>query len=154
MTKHNANHPVIEDEASILIVDDNPDDVELTTRALRRARLLNPIIARSTGLEALQLLQRQQYEPSQNPATVGLILLDLNLPGMDGRGLLETLHSDRRLRQVPVVVLTGSELTRDRLRSYKRGALAFLNKPIDVSELLRVLAELSGASFYLVHQAA
>ncbi|HUI24774.1 MAG TPA: response regulator [Candidatus Kryptonia bacterium] len=134
----------------ILLVEDDPDDATLTQRALRRARLLNPIRLVSDADTALTLLQRQQYEDRTEDRRVDLVLLDLGLPGIGGRQLLDTMWEDRRLNRIPVIVLTGSESVTDRLRSYKHGALAFLNKPIDVTELLRVLSDRSDAGLVFV----
>ncbi|MBI1817985.1 MAG: response regulator [Deltaproteobacteria bacterium] len=138
----------------ILLVEDDPDDADLTLRALRRARILNQLVTVPTADQALVLLQRQQYADPHNPAAFSFVLLDLNLPGMGGRGLLDAMHNDRRLSEVPIVVLTSSDSTIDRLRSYKRGALAFLEKPIQVPELLRVLGDLSDGGIYVVRNAA
>jgi CheY-like chemotaxis protein len=154
MTEQIATHSASLSKGSILLVEDNPDDAELTIRSLRRARLLNPVMTLANGDEALLLLQRQQYNLVGAGEPINLILLDLTLPGMDGRKLLDVIHADRHLRDVPVVVLTGSERVTDRLCSYKRGALAFLRKPIDASELLRVLGDLSSGGIYLIREAA
>jgi CheY-like chemotaxis protein len=138
----------------ILLVEDDPDDADLTLRALRRARILNQLVTVPTADQALVLLQRQQYSDPHNPAAFSFVLLDLNLPGIGGRGLLDAIYNDRRLSQVPIVVLTSSDSTIDRLRSYKHGALAFLEKPIQVPELLRVLGDLSDGGIYVVRNAA
>jgi len=154
MTQQTTNHNAPVNRSPILLVEDDPDDAELTIRSLRRARLMNPVVRLSDANEALVLLQRQQYELATTDNPVSLVLLDLNLPGLDGRGLLGAIAGDRYLREIPVVILTGSELTNDRLRSYKRGALGFLRKPIQVPELLRLLGDLSGAGLYFVREAA
>jgi len=134
----------------ILLVEDNPDDAALTVRALERARILNPVRVVPDADKALVLLQRQEYEGQIDQRRVDLILLDLGLPGMGGRQLLDTMWEDRYLRKIPVIILTGSESVTDRLRSYKHGALAFLNKPIDVGELLRVLSDRRDAGLVFV----
>jgi two-component system response regulator len=125
----------------ILLVEDDQSDADLTLRALARARLMNPVRVVQDAETALLLLQRQQYAGEIESRPVELILLDLGLPRMSGRELLDTIWEDRRLRDVPVIVLTSSLSVDDRLRSYKHGALGFLNKPIDVGELLHVLSD-------------
>ena len=123
------------------LVEDDRQDADLTMRALQRARLLNPVRVVQDAESALLLLQRQEYGTQVERRPVDLILLDLGLPRMSGRELLDVIWDDRQLRHIPVIVLTGSGSMSDRLRSYKHGALAFLNKPIDVVELLRVLGD-------------
>jgi two-component system, chemotaxis family, response regulator Rcp1 len=138
----------------ILLIEDNNDDAALTIRALRRARLLNAVRLVPDAESALLLLQRQEYEGHVEDHRIDLILLDLGLPRMSGRELLDTLWEDRHLRHIPVIVLTSSDSVRDRLTSYKHGALAFLNKPIDVTELLRVLSDRCDAGLLFVRAAA
>jgi CheY-like chemotaxis protein len=136
----------------ILLVEDEAADADLTIRALQRARLLNPVRVVPDGESALILLQRQEYEGRIEDRRVDLILLDLGLPRMSGRELLDTLWEDRHLQRIPVIVLTGSDSVQDRLRSYKHGALAFLNKPIDVAELLRVISDRNDAGLLFVRK--
>ncbi|MBI4516215.1 MAG: response regulator [Deltaproteobacteria bacterium] len=134
----------------ILLVEDDPSDADLTMHALQRARLLNPVRVVPDAESALLLLQRQEYEGRVGDRRVDLILLDLGLPRMSGRELLDTVWEDRHLRHIPVIVLTGSDSVADRLRSYKHGALGFLNKPIDVSELLHVLSDRTDSGLVFV----
>ncbi|HVN86475.1 MAG TPA: response regulator [Candidatus Binatia bacterium] len=142
--------PNVDQGGVILLVEDNPDDAALTIRALDRARLLNPVQVAPDADGALVLLQRQEYQGQVDQRRIDLVLLDLGLPGMSGRQLLDAMWEDRYLRKIPVIVLTGSESMTDRLRSYKHGALAFLNKPIDVGELLRVLSDRRDAGLIFV----
>lgn len=134
----------------ILLVEDDPSDAEITIRALRRARLLNPVRVVPDAESALMLLQRQEYEGRIEDRRVDLLLLDLGLPRMSGRELLDTIWDDRHLQHIPAIVLTSSDSVTDRLRSYKHGALGFLNKPIDVAELFRVLSDRSDAGLVFV----
>ncbi len=124
---------------TMLLVEDNEDDAELTRRALSRARIGNKLLVVNDGEEALELLYRQAMEEGSE---VGLILLDLGLPKVDGREVLRRVWSDRRLRDIPVIVLTGSASEEDMLKSYKSGAVAFLRKPVDVDRLLHAIGDL------------
>ncbi len=129
------------DIPSLLLVEDDPDDAELTQRALARAGIGNRMTVVSDGEAAMEILYRQAMTGSDE---VGLILLDLGLPKLDGREVLRRVWEDRRLRDIPVIVLTGSAKEEDMLRSYKSGAVAFLRKPVDVDRLLRAVGELHG----------
>jgi len=123
----------------LLLVEDNPDDAELTRRALSRAHIGNELTVVTDGERALDLLYHQALSETDE---VGFILLDLGLPGMDGREVLARIWNDRRLRHIPVIVLTGSASDEDMLRSYKSGAVAFLRKPVDVDRLIHAVSEL------------
>lgn len=123
----------------LLLVDDDPNDAILTRRALERAHIGNELMVVETGEGALEILYRQALEEREE---VGLVLLDLRLPKIDGREVLRQIWSDRRLRQIPVFVLTGSASEEDMLRSYKAGAVAFLRKPVEVDQLLRAVGDL------------
>ena len=125
----------------LLLIEDNPDDVELTRRALRRARIGNEVIVVGDGAEGLDILYRGALEADTE---VGLILLDLGLPKVDGREVLERVWADRRLRHIPVIVLTSSDKDEDMVRSYKSGAVAFLRKPVQVDRLLHTVGDLRG----------
>jgi CheY-like chemotaxis protein len=123
----------------LLLVEDSAEDAELTRRALYRAHIGNELTVVGDGETALELLYRQAMSEVEE---FGFILLDLGLPKMDGRDLLQRIWSDRRLRHIPVIVLTGSASDEDMLKSYKAGAAAFLRKPVDVDRLLRAVSEL------------
>jgi two-component system response regulator len=125
----------------LLLVEDNPDDAELTREALGRAHIGNELTVVGDGESALEMLYRQAMDEATE---FGLVLLDLGLPKMDGREVLKRVWSDRRLRHIPVIVLTGSASEEDMLRSYKSGAVAFLRKPVDVDRLLRAVGDLHG----------
>ena len=99
----------------ILLVDDNDDDVEASMRAFKRTNLRNPVIRAATGAEAIAMLRDRQVVP-------GLILLDLNMPGLDGRRVLAILKGDEELRRIPVVILTTSADERDVEECYQLGA--------------------------------
>jgi CheY-like chemotaxis protein len=130
----------------LLLVEDNPDDVAITRRALTRAHIGNQLTVVGDGEQALELLYKQAMQGSQ---TVGLILLDLGLPKIDGWTVLKKVWDDRRLRHIPVIVLTGSDEEDDIVRSYKSGAVAFLRKPVQVDQLLRAVGDLHGYSLFI-----
>lgn len=123
----------------LLLVEDNPDDAELTRRTLARARIGNELTVVGDGEAALEVLYKQAMTKDQG---TGLILLDLGLPKIDGREVLRRIWGDRRLRDIPVIVLTGSASEEDMLKSYKSGAIAFLRKPVDVDRLLHAVGDL------------
>jgi CheY-like chemotaxis protein len=120
----------------VLLVEDNPGDARLTEEALKEGCVRHRLHVMKDGASALELVRREgDYRAAPRP---DLILLDLNLPGQDGREVLDSLHDDPGLRDIPVVVLTGSEDEQDMLSAYKRHA-NFVKKPIDVKELAHVV---------------
>ena len=126
---------------NLLLVEDNPDDVLITRRALDRAHIGNHLTVLEDGEQALEFLYR---EAMQGNDQIGIILLDLGLPKVDGRTVLKKVWDDRRLRHIPVIVLTGSDEEDDMVKSYKSGAVAFLRKPVQVDQLLRAVGDLHG----------
>lgn len=133
--------------ARILLVEDSPDDAEITRRAFERAKLGNELTVVPDGEAALDLLYRSCAEQG-NPG-VDMILLDLGLPKIDGRAVLQTIWGDRRLRHIPVIVLTASEREDDLIQSYRGGAVAFLRKPVNVERLLKAVGDLHGYRLYI-----
>lgn len=128
--------------ARILLVEDNPDDIELTRRVFQRGHVDNPLLVVQDGREALDLLVREAGRIDGPP--FDLVLLDLTLPGLDGLALLEEIQADKRLRRMPVIVLTGAAREQDWIGSYKSGAVAFLRKPFDLERFLAVIGDLYG----------
>ncbi len=121
----------------ILLVEDNPGDVRLTTEMLKQAKLLNRLTVATDGEQALAMLQRVgAYEHQPLP---DLILLDLNLPGIDGRELLERIRDDPDLSRIPVVVLTQSGADADVRRAYDAFASCYVRKPLDLDQFLGVM---------------
>jgi two-component system response regulator len=136
---------------SILLVEDSPEDYEATERAFRRAGLKNPIHRCSDGDEALDyLFRRGRYA---NPATSpkpGIVLLDLNLPGTDGREVLEEIKGNESLRCIPVIVLTTSSDERDIQACYSAGANSYVQKPVDLDGFMKAIERLKGYWFEVV----
>jgi CheY-like chemotaxis protein len=116
---------------AILLVEDNPDDEELTLMALKESHLLNPIVVAHDGVEAIDYLFGQgAYSAQGAPPLPAVILLDLKLPRLSGLEVLERLRAHPRTALVPVVVLTSSSEEEDILNSYRRGANSFVRKPV------------------------
>jgi len=125
-------------EQSILLVEDSPEDYEVTVRAFRKANLVNPVFRCQDGEEALDYLyQRGRYADPEQAPRPGLILLDLNLPGTDGREVLAQVKSDAQLRTIPVIVLTTSADERDIEGCYRAGANSYIQKPVSLEAFLR-----------------
>ena len=135
----------------ILLVEDDPKDVELTLTALEEYNLANDLVVTRDGQEALDYLYcRGQYSArsSDNPAVV---LLDLKLPKVDGLEVLHQIKSDDRLKMIPVVVLTSSREERDMMRSYQLGVNAYVVKPVDFHEFVNAVREL-GVFWAVINQ--
>ena len=126
----------------ILLVEDNPGDIRLTQEALRESKVLNNLAVAKNGVEALQMLRRE--EPYGSQPRPDLILLDLNLPRKDGREVLMEIKADPLLRRIPVVVLTTSEAEGDVLRAYDLGANCYIVKPVDLDQFITVVQTIEG----------
>src|SRR5262249_33955214 len=124
---------------AILLVEDNPADVKITQRALRESAVPVELIVVRDGQEAVDYLLRQPPHDSGNWRSPDLILLDLNLPGMNGREVLERVRATPALRQVPVVVLTTSRRQEDVQQMYAAGANTYIEKPQDFTRFVQVL---------------
>jgi CheY-like chemotaxis protein len=132
----------VADLRPILLVEDNPRDLELTLAALAKCQLANEIIIARDGAEALDYVYaRGDYSerPTGDPA---VILLDLKLPKIDGLEVLETLKRDSNFRQIPVVMLTSSREERDLVTSYEQGVNAFVVKPVDFNAFFEAIESL------------
>jgi CheY-like chemotaxis protein len=126
----------------ILVVEDDPRDVELTLTALDEYKLANEVVLARDGKEALDYLYcREQFasRPDESPA---VILLDLKLPKVNGLEVLRQIRSDERLKMIPVVVLTSSHEERDMLTSYQLGVNAYVVKPVDFHDFVNAVKEL------------
>jgi len=132
----------------ILLVEDNPGDIRLTTEVLKDAKLCNNINIVKDGVEALDFLYRRgDYPDAVRP---DLILLDLNLPRKDGREVLEEIKSDPALKNIPVVVLTTSSAEQDILKSYSLHANCYITKPVDLEQFSRIVSSIEEFWFSIV----
>jgi CheY-like chemotaxis protein len=129
---------------SILLVEDNPDHAELIINELKKdGGLINEIYLAKDGQEALDFLNHKgDYENSEKAPTPGLILLDLNLPKVDGKEVARQVKSDPDLKNIPVVILTTSADQEDIARSYANGVNSYITKPVKFSEFMRVIREI------------
>ncbi|MBD2598123.1 two-component system response regulator [Nostoc sp. MBR 210] len=124
----------------LLVVEDSNEDFKMLQRLMRRLAVQNPIYRCTNGDEVLDFLYRE--ENSQNPNTIpkpSVILLDLNLPGIDGRDILERLKQDISLKKIPIVVFTTSSNPKDIEFCYQKGANGYLVKPMDAQELQKTV---------------
>jgi CheY-like chemotaxis protein len=127
----------------LLMADDDEDDRLLAAEAFAESRLGNELRTVNDGVELLEYLRREggYTDPDTSPRP-GIILLDLNMPRMDGREALAVIKADPNLRRIPVVILTTSKAEEDLYRSYDLGAASFISKPITFSGLLKVITGL------------
>lgn len=128
------------DIVKILVIEDDENDLELMTSAFRRQGIANPLVAAKDGAEGLDLLYQDSMAGGHG---FSLIVLDLTLPRIDGREVLKRIWEDKRLRQIPVIVLSESRSDVDLINSYKTGAVAFLRKPINPLDFLGAIMKLS-----------
>lgn len=126
----------------LLMVEDNPGDVLLARENFERCKLPHALYAVEDGQAALAFLRRE--EPYGDAPRPHMILLDLNLPGMDGREVLSRIKGDPTLRDIPVVILTSSEAERDVVRSYELHASAYVVKPVDLNGFVDVVRAIEG----------
>jgi CheY-like chemotaxis protein len=138
---------------TILLVEDNPDDEELTRRALKEANIANEIIVARSGTEALDFLFGTGAHAGRDLSRVPqLILLDIKLPRLNGFQVLGRLRTDPRTRLIPVVILTGSSEEEDVLASYQLGANSYVRKPVEFGRFTEVIKQV-GLYWLLVSQA-
>lgn len=127
----------------ILLVEDNPDDELLTLRALKKCNLANPIVVVRDGAEALDWLYLREAHAGRDPALEPqLILLDLNLPKIDGLGVLRAIRADPGLHRMPIVMLTSSNEDRDVIESYQLGANSYVCKPVGFDAFAQAVHQL------------
>ena len=133
-----------DDDKVILLVDDDPNDVELTLRAFRTSPIGNQVVVARDGIEALDYLcgtgAYEGRDPSRLPQVV---LLDLNLPVIDGLEVLRRIRADARFRRLPVVILTSSDQDSDKLAGYGLGANSYVRKPVDFRQFSEAVTRLS-----------
>jgi DNA-binding response OmpR family regulator len=126
----------------ILIVEDDPRDVELTLTALEEYNLANAVVVARDGQEALDYLYRRGQFQARSDGNPAVMLLDLKLPKVDGLEVLKQVRSEEHLKMLPVVVLTSSHEEKDMMRSYKLGVNAYVVKPVDFHEFVNAVKEL------------
>jgi CheY-like chemotaxis protein len=134
--------------AELLLVEDNAGDVLLVREAFRSAKIGNNLSVAKDGEQALSMLRQQG--PYADQAAPDLILLDLNLPRMDGREVLQTIKGDPRLQRIPVVVLTSSKAEIDILKTYELRANGYIVKPVTFERLQEIVASLEAFWFTVV----
>ena len=138
----------------ILLVEDNPDDQELTMIAFRESRIANEVVLAKDGVEALDYLFGTGQFAGRDPrAMPSVVLLDLKLPKIDGLEVLAKMRADDRTRRIPVVILTSSKEQEDVVRSYDLGANSYVRKPVDFSQFLEAAKEL-GLYWLVLNQAS
>ena len=136
----------------ILLVEDDPKDVDLTLTALEEYKLANEVVVTGDGEEALDYLYCRGNFETRNNDNPAVLLLDLKLPKVDGLEVLQQIKSDEKLKMIPVVVLTSSREERDMVASYKLGVNAYVVKPVDFHEFVNAIKEL-GVFWAIINEA-
>ncbi len=127
----------------ILLVEDNPDDVQLTMRALQKSHVANTVDVAADGVEAMEYFAGTGKFAGRNTDLLPqVVLLDLKMPRMDGLEVLRRLREDERTRLLPIVVLTTSSEERDRVESYRLGANSYIRKPVDFTQFAESVRQL------------
>lgn len=132
---------------SILLVEDSEDDYESTLRAFKKAELHNPVHWCQSGSDAIDFLKRRGAYSESDNADPGLIMLDLNMPGLDGRRTLQIIKEDTAIRQIPVLIFTTSADQKDVDRCYQMGANTYVQKPTNFEDLVGVVQRLKAYWF-------
>jgi len=131
------------DEKIILLVEDNPDDVKLTIRALEKNKILNRLIVAKDGVEALDYLFGTGVHAGRSLKELPIVvLLDLKLPKIDGMDVLKRIRQNELTRLLPVVILTSSEEEKDKINGYKLGANSYIRKPVDFAQFTEAIKAL------------
>jgi len=132
----------MDDEIHILLVEDNPGDVRLTREALRGAKVANDLQVVGDGEEAINYLRRRgRWVNAPRP---DIVLLDLNLPRLDGREVLSDIKGDPDLAKIPIIILTSSSAERDIHSAYELHANCYISKPVDFTEFIEAVRSLEG----------
>ena len=135
-------------QIEILLVEDSPGDIRLTQEALADAKIHNRMSVVNDGIQALEFLRNEGDNP--DAPRPDLILMDLNMPRMDGRECLEKIKADEKLKSIPVVILTTSEAERDIAQSYQLQANCYISKPVDLDQFIEVVAAIEQFWFSIV----
>ncbi|MBI5191464.1 MAG: response regulator [Nitrospirae bacterium] len=135
----------------ILLVEDNPNDIELTLEALAEYNLANEVVVARDGAEALDYLYRRGDYKLRTEGNPAVVLLDLKMPRVDGLEVLKTVKSDESLKSIPVVVLTSSQEERDLVESYRLGTNAYVVKPVEFKEFVDAIKHL-GAFWAILNE--
>lgn len=128
---------------NVLLVEDDEVDIMNVRRAFRRNNITNPLFVANNGLEALEMLRKQDGNKSFIPSGRRIILLDLNMPRMGGLEFLQELRADPQLRSIPVIVLTTSNQDRDLIEAYNLNVAGYILKPVTFSNFAEVMATLN-----------
>lgn len=123
-------------DLAVLLVEDRADDIELTLRAFRKAKIANPIVVREDAFTALEYLS-----DAEEPAPA-IILLDINLPGMSGLELLKRIRQTAKTKRIPVIMMTSSSQDEDVIKAYDDGANSYIRKPINTNEFNALVVQL------------
>ncbi len=133
----------------ILLAEDNPGDVRLTREAFKDGKISNNLYVVKDGIEAMAFLRKEgEY---QNVPTPDLFLLDLNMPRMGGREVLEQVKVDPKLKHIPIIILTTSDAEVDIIKSYELHANCYITKPVDLDKFLDVVKQIEDFWFTIVH---
>jgi len=133
----------LKNNVPILLVEDDQDDIELVKRAFRKGRILNELYVVRDGQQALEFLYHTgRYTNQDNAPRPGIILLDLNMPGVTGQEVLEKIKTDTKLRRIPVIILTTSSSHKEIRESYEHGANTFIIKPVEFNKFLEAVITL------------
>ena len=131
------------EEKIILLVEDNPDDVTLTERALKKSHILNKLIITKDGADALDFIfGTGTYSDRDMGIMPEVVLLDLKLPKIDGLEVLKRIRSDKRTKLLPVVILTSSKEEKDLINGYTLGANSYIRKPVNFNQLVEAIRQL------------
>lgn len=141
-----SQHPQL---PTILLVEDNIDDYEATIRSFKQAHLDNPVHWCKSGKDALDYLKREGKYADASDDMPGLVLLDLNMPGIDGRKTLALVKQDQNLKQIPIVILTTSADERDIKQCYELGASTYIQKPVNFEGLVDAISRIKDYWFGL-----
>jgi two-component system response regulator len=130
-------------KGTILLVEDNPDDVELTLRAFQKNNIANEVMVARDGVEALDYLFARGAHADRDPArSPSVVLLDLKLPRIDGLEVLGQIRRDERTKLLPVVILTSSKEEQDLIKGYALGANSYIRKPVDFAQFMEAVRQL------------